>query len=95
MSTLLHTTTLIPSSVLPIFLWDKTKYLILASKFDPLKIVIGEAGTTRNNNDTVSSVISSITEQGSHSISPKDKKNISPEEEAQGGFILQERRKRQ
>ena len=59
-----------------IFLWDETKDLILASKYDPLKIGMGEAGIARNRSD-----VGSNTESPERAAKGKNKKT--PEEEAQ------------
>ena len=62
-----------------IFLWDETKDLILASKYDPLKIGIGEAGISRNDSEG----INQIEDIDSRTSPNKGKKKKSPEEEAQ------------
>ena len=54
-----------------IFLWDELKDLILASKYDPLQIGIGEAGLSRDGDSTA------------RSKSRKESKKKTPEEEAQ------------
>ena len=60
-----------------IFLWDEKKDLILASKYDPLKIGIGEAGTTRQGADAICAL------KDHETRSPRMKKKKTPEEEAQ------------
>ena len=59
-----------------IFLWDETKDLILASKYDPLKIGMGEAGIARPDNGNNNIV------EDTNSSPSKGKRKKSPEEEA-------------
>ena len=62
-----------------LFMLDNRKDLLLASKYDPVKIGMGEAGIRRQHDDD--SRLSSITPNLSNTSSPKAKK-ANPEEEA-------------
>ena len=71
-----------------LFLWDKKKDLLLASKYDPILIGLGEAGVEREDDSSIPSLshkssnskVSSITTNNSSPLRTKAKSN--PEEEA-------------
>ena len=60
-----------------IFLWDELKDFILASKYDPLVIGMGEAGLSRTDDETMSGLTYATY------LPSKGSKKISPEEQAQ------------
>ena len=66
-----------------IFLWDETKEFILASKYDRLKIGLGEAGMTGrfDDDDDISGISNSIASP-SKSTKGSGKKKCTVEEEA-------------